>query len=102
MRQSHQGAPRRPPRRRAAIAAPPSIDVQALESRLLLSHVAAPGSAPRSAPGVGAAVPPRPDPAAASLTVTDRRQLLAPLTPGPLTASLSKSLRYSGPAAFDA
>jgi hypothetical protein len=37
-----------------------------------------------------------------TLTDADRRTLLSRLTPGPLTASLSKSLRYSGGAAFDA
>jgi hypothetical protein len=36
------------------------------------------------------------------LTVADRRALIARLTPGDLSASLSKTLRHSGPDAFDA
>jgi hypothetical protein len=37
----------------------------------------------------------------ARITLADRQQLIAHLTPGPLTASLSKTLRHSGPDAFD-
>jgi hypothetical protein len=37
-----------------------------------------------------------------ALTIADRRDLIARLTPGALSASLSKTLRHSGPDAFDA
>jgi len=92
MRPSHQGATRQSPHA--------AFTLQSLEPRLLLSHVAVATSGTHSAPWAAPAA--ASDPAAASLTVDDRRQLIAHLTPGPLTASLSKSLKYSGPAAFDA
>jgi hypothetical protein len=71
------------PRERAPT---PTFTLHALEPRLHLSH--APAAAP-SAP-------------AHALTLADRRQLLARLAPGPLTASLNRALKYSGPDAFDA
>lgn len=98
---THRRRGRCPARRPSTRSTSGEFCLHALEARVLLSRsLATPPPIAKGNSVLAAVTAPAPT-SSGTLTIADRRDLIARLTPGDLSASLSKTLRHSGSDAFD-